>query len=41
MEKVDYGIDAPGIMRNLLYFGALMVIAGFEIPLITGNASLK
>ena len=41
MEKVNYGIDASGIMLNLLFLGALTVIAGFAIPLFTGNAILK
>ena len=41
MEKVNYGIDAPGIMRNLLFFGAFTVIAAFAIPLFTGNAIFK
>ena len=41
MSKVNYGIDAPGIMRNLIVFGALTVVAGFAIPLLTDNTILK
>lgn len=37
MKKVNYGIDAPGIMRNLILFGALIVILGFAIPLFGDN----
>ena len=25
MNKVNYGIDAPGIMRNLICLGVLMI----------------
>ena len=41
MKTVNYGIDAPGIMRNLILFGALTVIVGFAIPLLTDNSILK
>jgi ubiquinone/menaquinone biosynthesis C-methylase UbiE len=41
MSKVNYGIDAPSIMRNLLLFGALTIIAGVAIPLLSGNTILK
>lgn len=41
MTKVNYGIDAPGTMRNLIIFGALTVVAGFVIPLFSDNIILK
>ncbi len=41
MSKVNYGIDAPGIMRNLIVFGALTVVAGFAIPMLADNKILK
>lgn len=41
MSKVNYGIDAPGIMRNLIVFGALTVVAGFAIPMLSDNTILK
>ncbi|HEY4354817.1 MAG TPA: class I SAM-dependent methyltransferase [Acidobacteriaceae bacterium] len=28
----DYGIDAPGVMRNLLVFGGLALVLSFAIP---------
>jgi arsenite methyltransferase len=41
MDKVNYGIDAPGIMRNLIAFGALTVVIGFAIPLLSDNSILR
>jgi arsenite methyltransferase len=41
MSKVNYGIDAPSIMRNLIVFGTLTVIAGFAIPFVSDNTILK
>ena len=41
MSKVNYGFDAPGIMRNLIVFGALTVVAGFAIPMLSSNTILK
>lgn len=41
MSKVNYGIDAPGIMRNLIVFGGLTVVAGFAIPMLSDNTILK
>ena len=41
MSKVNYGFDAPGIMRNLIIFGALTVFAGFATPLLFDNIILK
>ena len=37
MKKVNYGFDAPAIMRNLVIFGALTIIAGYSVPLYFGN----
>ena len=41
MSKVNYGIDAPSIMRNLIVFGALTVVAAFAIPLFSDDIILK
>jgi len=41
MNKINYGIDAPGVMRNLLFFGALTVVTGFVIPLVSDNSIVK
>lgn len=41
MARVNYGIDAPGIMRNLLVFGALAIVAGISIPFISSIVFLK
>jgi arsenite methyltransferase len=41
MSKVNYGIDAPSIMRNLIVFGVLIIIAGFTIPFLSENIILK
>lgn len=41
MKKVTYGIDAPDIMYNLIFFGALTIIVGFTIPLIFNNTILN
>ena len=41
MSKVNYGIDAPSIMRNLIVFGVLTVVAGFALPSLSDNAFLK
>ena len=32
--KPDYGIDAPGVIRNLLVIGAALIISGFVFPTI-------
>ena len=32
--KPDYGIDAPGVIRNLLVIGAALVGAGFFMPVV-------
>ena len=31
-QKVDYGVDAPGVIRNLLVAGAAGVVAGYFFP---------
>jgi arsenite methyltransferase len=41
MNKVNYGIDAPSIMRNLLIFGGLKIVAGFAIPRLSDNSILQ
>lgn len=41
MNKVNYGIDAPGIMRNMIVFGGLIIAAGFVMPLISEIPILK
>lgn len=41
MKKVNYGFDAPGIMRNLISFGALVIAIGFAFPLYSDNKILK
>jgi SAM-dependent methyltransferase len=32
MGKVDYGIDAPGVIRNLLLIGSLLVLIALFLP---------
>ena len=34
-EKPNYGIDAPGVVRNLLVVGALLPIMGHFVPAVT------
>ena len=41
MSKVNYGIDAPSIMKNLISFGALVLLIGFAFPLYSDNTILK
>jgi arsenite methyltransferase len=41
MEKTNYGFDAPAIMRNLIIFGLLIPAAGYAIPHLTDNTTLK
>jgi len=33
-QKPDYGIDAPGVVRNLLVIGGALVLSGFLVPVI-------
>jgi SAM-dependent methyltransferase len=33
-QKPDYGIDAPGVVRNLLVIGATLIVSGFLFPTI-------
>lgn len=35
MNKIDYGIDAPDVIRNFYIVGAAMVAAGYFIPVFT------
>jgi arsenite methyltransferase len=40
-QKPDYGIDAPGVVRNLLVIGAALIISGFVFPSIhLGNVTI-
>src|SRR6476646_171574 len=40
-KKPDYGIDAPGVVRNLLVIGAALIISGFVFPPIhLGNVTI-
>jgi arsenite methyltransferase len=41
MNKINYGFDAPAIMRNLILFGILIPIIGFAIPFFTQNTILN
>jgi arsenite methyltransferase len=40
-QKPDYGIDAPGVVRNLLVIGAALIISGIVFPTIhLGNVTI-
>jgi arsenite methyltransferase len=40
-QKPDYGIDAPGVVRNLLVIGSALIISGFLFPTIhLGNVTI-
>jgi arsenite methyltransferase len=41
MTKINYGFDAPAIMRNLIIFGILVPLIGFSIPYFTDNTIFK
>jgi len=41
MNKVNYGIDAPGIMRNLILFGAIVIGIGVSINLFKVNTIVQ
>ncbi len=41
MNKVNYGFDAPSIMRNLIIFGIIVPIVGFSISYFTSNSILN
>ena len=41
MSKVNYGVDAPDIMRNLIVIGALVLVTGLAITIVSGNNLLK
>jgi ubiquinone/menaquinone biosynthesis C-methylase UbiE len=38
--NVNYGIDAPSIMRNLATYGALAIALGFALPLFSDHSGL-
>ncbi|HEX3092886.1 MAG TPA: hypothetical protein VHW72_09710, partial [Candidatus Angelobacter sp.] len=33
-QKPDYGIDAPGVIRNLLVIGIALIISGVFFPIV-------
>jgi SAM-dependent methyltransferase len=40
-QKTDYGIDAPGVVRNLLVIGSALIVSGFVFPTIhLGNVTI-
>jgi len=40
-QKPDYGIDAPGVIRNLLVIGAALIVSGIFFPAIhLGNVTI-
>ena len=40
-QKPDYGIDAPGVVRNLLVIGAALIVSGIVFPAIhLGNVTI-
>ena len=41
MNKVNYGFDAPAIMRNLIIFGFLTTVLGFALPNFSNLILLK
>lgn len=41
MTKINYGFDAPAIMRNLIIFGILVPLIGFSIHYFSDNTILK
>jgi arsenite methyltransferase len=41
MKKINYGFDAPAIMRNLIIFGIILPLTGFSILYFTDNTILK
>jgi arsenite methyltransferase len=41
MNKINYGFDAPAIMRNLILFGIVVPIIGFLMPFFSDNTFVK
>lgn len=41
MSNINYGFDAPGIMRNLVSFGALVLVIGLALPLYSTSTILQ
>lgn len=41
MNKLNYGFDAPAIMRNLILFGILVTLIGISIPYFSDNTIFK
>lgn len=41
MQKINYGFDAPDIMRNMIGFGIIITIMGVIIPIFLDNVIPK
>ena len=41
MNKVNYGFDAPSIMKNMIIFGSIALSIGFIAPILSNNIFLK
>jgi len=41
MKQVNYGFDAPGIMRGLAGFGSLVISVGIALPVFFDNGLLQ
>ncbi len=41
MKKINYGFDAPGIMRSLIIFGAISIIIGYTCSYYIENQFFK
>ena len=41
MNKINYGFDAPAIMRNLIIFGIIVPLIGLCVPYFSDNVVLK
>ena len=41
MNKINYGFDAPAIMRNLIISGLIVPLIGLSIPCFTNNVISK
>lgn len=40
-QKPDYGIDAPGVVRNLLVIGSALIVSGIIFPIVhLGNVTI-
>jgi arsenite methyltransferase len=41
MNKINYGFDAPAVMRNLIVFGVAILMAGIFIPKFSNEEWIK